>query len=160
MGDSSHIVCPHCDSINRVPSPRLGEGPKCGVCRRPLFGGQSLELTGANFQRHISRNDIPVLVDFWAPWCGPCLTMSPAFEQSGNPARARRSPWQAEYGDRTGHCRPVWHSQHPHPGAISKRPGTGSSSGGHGRGRYRALGAKSAVTGNCRPESHLYLKQA
>jgi thioredoxin 2 len=82
MSDSLHLVCPHCNSINRVPTARLGEQPNCGHCHQPIFAGQPLQLTGSTFARYINKNDIPVLVDFWAPWCGPCKMMAPAFKEA------------------------------------------------------------------------------
>jgi thioredoxin 2 len=87
MANHYYIICPDCDSINRVPADKLASGPKCGICGHKLMDGKPLDLTDKTFIKHISKNDIPVLVDFWAPWCGPCRMMAPAYKEAASELR-------------------------------------------------------------------------
>ena len=77
-----HLVCGHCDGVVRVPATRMADAPRCPRCRNELLDGRPIEVKTANFDQHLRRNDLPLVVDVWAPWCGPCRMMAPHFEEA------------------------------------------------------------------------------
>ncbi len=89
MSEFLHIVCPHCNGTNRIPSGSIPEEAKCGRCKKSILDTKPIELSPDNIQQHLEKNDIPVIIDFWAPWCGPCKIMGPNFEQASRNFRGK-----------------------------------------------------------------------
>ncbi|HEV2212670.1 MAG TPA: thioredoxin TrxC [Gammaproteobacteria bacterium] len=89
MPDSTHIACPACGASNRVPTEKLAQQPKCGKCGEALFAGHPVEINDANFAALVSGTDLPVVVDCWATWCGPCQRFAPIFSEAAEKLEPR-----------------------------------------------------------------------
>lgn len=86
---TTNVTCPKCNATNRLPSDRLGDKPSCGKCKKPIFIGKAMELSAANVAPVLNHNELPVLVDCWAPWCGPCKSFAPTFEKAAKELEPR-----------------------------------------------------------------------
>ena len=143
MTDDRIIVpCPHCDALNRVPRAQLAERARCGECHQPLFTGHPLALDKERFERHLDKGDLPLLIDFWAPRCGPCRVMAPEFERAAAKLKPEMRLVKINVDERpelASLCGP----EHSDSRARAPRPRIGPQIRRHAGGATGTLGARS-----------------